>query len=1050
MVLDPITSISLAANILQLIGLGIKVASEGAEFYQSKDGMLSEQREIAKTIGRLAVLRQGLEESLKTVRESRELTPNEIELRCIVEECCSITNGLALYPQDAKAGSYRRAMNSAWKAIAWFREKEKMDHRMKRLNQLREQFMSHYLVVIHSEQRNHASKLNRLDDNQRSILNAINNLDHESKLRQKCLSLQTQTPGAEGYDQQGIVKQNFEEAEKGLLLLLLRPDHADLPEINVGLKPSAHISTTLDDHIAPRLESHAITSSLIDRATQMVQDSVARRQKRMETQLLESLRFESIKIRRETIDPHHKRTFSWIFDPPKPLQNLWSDFPTWAQGEHDGNGVYWISGLPGSGKSTLMRYLWEDRDVKEMLRQWAGSGKLVIAACFFWLAGTELQKSLIGLLRSLLYDLLVPLPHLIRSAFPSRWDTLNSGLTIADPWSEAELENALKRIINGDDGTIHTCIFIDGLDEFDGTDRQRANLISFLKELSSLPRVKTCVSSRNWSIFSDAFQAAPSLQVEKMTKQDIKDYVDTELVQFDLFQHLSISEPEACGNIAKDVVDMANGIFLWVTLVVSELKTSLQDDFSVKALSKRLREIPIGLDKYLKKIFTSINVRYRAEAARIFSVMEKTTGKFYGLGDIDLLSLYFTDTEDNEFCSQISLQSLTEPEVEAREEAMSRRLKSRCQGLIRVYTLWDFHAYGRRRHAELIHRTVMEILNTDEIHDMWNRYLNRPFDPIFYRFQAALAESKMLRPTSYSIAQKQLEEIFHWAEIWQNDHAEKVAEMLFAFEKVIQDRFTQIVKPKPDEYTGFKMVLPLGSAHFLLESAFRFNVDAYVLFRLSKDPSLYTSHAWEGGLSTLEVALGLRSSMLGSDPLNVKIIRLTLMHESCSPPNELSGYRDIPKEEPGVLPERRYSDRLYVPENSPNETIWSRFLRILAQDHIYAPFDTWYESVQVTELLIRAGASRYGPNILKVIDPIDQIHEDNHRTSTDVEDYTETISKIIVEPYGSRLAILLEQETSWSNKVYQSFSQYVPWIAPVKRNLVLDICPTERDDTDGP
>jgi DNA helicase HerA-like ATPase len=41
-------------------------------------------------------------------------------------------------------------------------------------------------------------------------------------------------------------------------------------------------------------------------------------------------------------------------------------------------GIFWIFGKPGSGKSTLMKYLVEDQRTHDLLQKWAGPKKLIV------------------------------------------------------------------------------------------------------------------------------------------------------------------------------------------------------------------------------------------------------------------------------------------------------------------------------------------------------------------------------------------------------------------------------------------------------------------------------------------------------------------------------------------------------------------------------------------------------------------------------------------------------------------------------------------------
>ena len=79
------------------------------------------------------------------------------------------------------------------------------------------------------------------------------------------------------------------------------------------------------------------------------------------------------------------------------------NFSQWLRSEQK---LYWINGKAGSGKSTLMNYICQDYRRLELLRDWSADRLLLTTVYFFWSAGSRLQKSIDGLLRSLLYQIL--------------------------------------------------------------------------------------------------------------------------------------------------------------------------------------------------------------------------------------------------------------------------------------------------------------------------------------------------------------------------------------------------------------------------------------------------------------------------------------------------------------------------------------------------------------------------------------------------------------------------------------------------------------------
>ncbi|KAI0535892.1 hypothetical protein GGR58DRAFT_477563 [Xylaria digitata] len=168
-------------------------------------------------------------------------------------------------------------------------------------------------------------------------------------------------------------------------------------------------------------------------------------------EILKSLAFDSIHNRRDHIEQAHKETCLWVYDPNR------TNFAEWLG---SGSGIYWINGLAGSGKSTLMKYVTTDEKTHGALQSWAGGRRLITASHYFWNAGTEMQKSHQGLLQTLLYQIL--------EADPSLCDVLCPEHHHGTPWSMQELTTAFERLSTTSKVTSMFCCFIDGLDEYQG------------------------------------------------------------------------------------------------------------------------------------------------------------------------------------------------------------------------------------------------------------------------------------------------------------------------------------------------------------------------------------------------------------------------------------------------------------------------------------------------------------------------------------------------------------------------------------------------------
>lgn len=90
----------------------------------------------------------------------------------------------------------------------------------------------------------------------------------------------------------------------------------------------------------------------------------------LEQAVIRSLQFESMRVGLSNIPEAHAKTFDWMFEPPQQDSGNKSPdhhFLSWLR---FGKGVFWISGKPGSGKSTLMKYLYNHKATKETLKSW--------------------------------------------------------------------------------------------------------------------------------------------------------------------------------------------------------------------------------------------------------------------------------------------------------------------------------------------------------------------------------------------------------------------------------------------------------------------------------------------------------------------------------------------------------------------------------------------------------------------------------------------------------------------------------------------------------
>jgi hypothetical protein len=227
-----------------------------------------------------------------------------------------------------------------------------------------------------------------------------------------------------------------------------------------------------------------------------------------------------------------------------------------------------------------MKYIRDHETTLETLHRWAGTERLFTASFFFWNSGYPMQKSQVGLLQSLLYQVLRACPTLIMQLCPSK--------VLIEPWQRKELFEALNAVSK--QTTLHGkfCFFVDGLDEYEGDDE---DIIVLLQALASSPNVKICVSSRPWNAFLDAFDDSEwKLALEDLTSNDMRKYVQTMLVQSEAYR--KISEDPRCETLVPQIAQKAQGVWLWVYLVVRDLLRDLKAEEEYPLLQRRLDSFP--------------------------------------------------------------------------------------------------------------------------------------------------------------------------------------------------------------------------------------------------------------------------------------------------------------------------------------------------------------------------------------------------------------------------------------------------------------------------
>ncbi|KAK0666646.1 hypothetical protein QBC41DRAFT_397861 [Cercophora samala] len=460
----------------------------------------------------------------------------------------------------------------------------------------------------------------------------------------------------------------------------------------------------------------------------------------LEASVLKSLHYPELSLRHNIIPEAHKVTLNWAFGP---LQGSNTDafggICRWLSGS---GGLFWVSGKPGSGKSTLMKFIADNINTRKLLTHWSKGQEVILAAHYFTIYGNPIQRSLEGLLRSLVYNILRQEPTLIQRVLPLRYKNQED----QEPWKQSELQSVLKQLA-GEHVHAKLCFFIDGLDEYAG---DHLEICETLQELSQSPFVKLFVSSRPWNVFENALGGNPDskLYMQSLTQTDIQQYAGAMLRSHPRWDNL-VGEAgnEKADSLIQKIIQKSSGVFLWVTLVTRLLREGLTNDDSIRDLERRLDGFPSELGPFFQVILDSVDPFYLDRMARAL---------LFALHAQKPLHIQMYMYLDKEYYEEdyalgaprriIATAQDAEWQLTAQAAFVFRRVNGWCKGLL------------ERNHdqVEFLHRTVYDFLNTPELQQTLREKAktnNADFCPPLSLLRAAIAYTKQshwLEPPAFT------------------------------------------------------------------------------------------------------------------------------------------------------------------------------------------------------------------------------------------------------------------------------------------------------------
>ncbi|KAI0015409.1 hypothetical protein F4780DRAFT_764215 [Xylariomycetidae sp. FL0641] len=666
--MEAVAAFGLAVNVMTCVDYGVKVISNAKRLYDS--GTESLDPELERDTRHLKQLAQKLDSRQVPAKTS----PDQLALDDLATECLDISNRLLNLLEDIKPkqlGSKRSALMASWRMKRRQKDKTALEKRLERCEQ---RIQDQLAYMMRNEMHEHFQRELASNENVRK-----------------------------SYD-------------------ILQKDAKDFREALYAVRG---ISS----------ESFGQVRSLV---TAIENAIVGSRQ----MSILEALRLPTTNERFNDVRDAHEGTFAWLLDDQgrenwsrlsegadPDRSSLASSFNDHSYLDGDqkasrdllinwlekGSGIFHVSGKPGAGKSTLMKFLCSHQKLTRHLRRWAEPSQLVFAKYFFWNPDKS-QNTWKSCIRHLVLEILKGSPDLMEVAFPTQWSALESNPITAVSLDDHVVYRALGRLLNATqplDGKKFV-LWIDGLDELAGDHFEIAQTLMDWTTANSA--LKICVSSREWNIFQLTFRACSAIKLHNITANDIHKLVldrigriNTRLGNDTPFTAVKGREKDC---LVHDITSRAEGVFLWVRLVLNVVEDAMLNGDGLEEIQNKIKMCPGELEELFDHLLKSIRRGDRQWAFKLtkMAIAFSTSPA----ADITLYQASFLDDycHDKNFTLARDAPHDSAAGIEERSSRTRRQVYGRCKGLLEV------RQAVRQRKLPLIcpervvltHRSVVEFL----------------------------------------------------------------------------------------------------------------------------------------------------------------------------------------------------------------------------------------------------------------------------------------------------------------------------------------------------
>ncbi|KAJ9605559.1 hypothetical protein H2200_010216 [Cladophialophora chaetospira] len=301
---------------------------------------------------------------------------------------------------------------------------------------------------------------------------------------------------------------------------------------------------------------------------------------------LETLAFKEMGVRQAIVETGETGTCTWLLE--SSIYQAWES----SKDVETSHALLWIKGKPGSGKSTLMKY------VASKNAQAEGVVRLVF---FFNARGAEAEQNAEGLFKTFLHRLVCesrPMRNRLLTSYRKKKAMVGRRNTVT--WDRAELRDLFfDALLFNQDSKVE--IFVDALDEC--KENEVADIVAAFERCAAgyadrmSPDLKICWSSRHYPHISVAHGF--ELTVEAMNSYDIGLYVHRRLARSKVYEQLRAMEAE--------IVTKSQEVFLWSVLAMNKICKLADRGLPLDKIQRLIHDLPTELCTLYSEIVSTLD-----------------------------------------------------------------------------------------------------------------------------------------------------------------------------------------------------------------------------------------------------------------------------------------------------------------------------------------------------------------------------------------------------------------------------------------------------------